>query len=345
MKKVKIKIVGFWDNPVLDTNPLIQAIEKNYKIEFSDEPDYIICSMFGNPYEYCKYHQVRIMFSGENYIPDFNLVDYGISPYPLSFLDRHFYLPQCINDYNGHCVELLSAKRDYNKDFLKTKKYFANFIAGHESEYGFRGDFFKRLSEYKRVESPGKYLNNMSNNEQVDLLDGTKIAFQKQCKFTLCFESTYHEGFVTEKLADAFYSDTIPIYYGSSTVKEIFNSKAFINVVDYSSIDKAIDRIIELDQNDDEYISMLREPIFTDADYVNDKLNGLELFVKNIFDQPLEKAYRRSRVYWPKLHENHIIKASDALRRIQAGSLVDSLSTNELVSIIKNRAWKRIHKK
>ena len=68
-----------------------------YDVQISDEPDYIICDVGGaERYGYCKYPQIRIMYSGENYIPDFNLIDYSICPYPIQFGDRNFQLPPCV---------------------------------------------------------------------------------------------------------------------------------------------------------------------------------------------------------------------------------------------------------
>ena len=83
----------------------------------------------------------------------------------------------------------------------------------------------------------------MPGGQLVDWLDGSKTELQRKCKFTLCFESTCHYGFVTEKIMDAFYADTIPVYYGSPTVTDIFNRDAFINCGDYPSFDAAIERI------------------------------------------------------------------------------------------------------
>ena len=77
------------------------------------------------------------------------------------------------------------------------------------------------------------------NGQTVDFHDESKTAFQRKCKFTLCFKSTNHWGFVTEKIVDAFYADTIPVYYGSPTVTDIFNRDAFINVADFDSFDAA----------------------------------------------------------------------------------------------------------
>lgn len=309
MKTIKIKFVGFWNGFDPETNIIYQILKNHYDVKIVDDPDYIICSIFGVPYEYIQYPQIRIMFSGENYIPDFNLVDYALCPYPMEFMDRCCYRPVCISDF-GKAKALQQKKRDYTESILKEKPYFANFIAGHESENNIRGDFFKKLCEYKRVESPGSYLNNMPNSERVWFLNESKTNFQKKCKFTLCFESTKHEGFVTEKITDAFFSDTIPVYYGSSTVTDIFNPKAFINCSDYPSFDAVIEKIIELDQDDEKYLEMLGQPVYVDPDFAEKIYNNVEKFIVDIFEQPLEKAYRRSRVYWPKSYEDFLKKYS-----------------------------------
>ena len=344
MKTVKIQLVGVWNGFDIDKNPLCQAIQKHYRIELSDEPDYIICETFKS-YEYCRFPQVRILYSGENYSPDFNLVDYAVSPYPISFQDRHIFLPYFIDDIYGHSVALGSKDRAYDVSILREKPYFANFIASHESEYNIRGDFFKALCKYKRVEAPGSYLNNMDTPVKVSHLDSSKADFQRKCKFTLCFESTKHEGFITEKITDAFFADTIPVYFGSSSVNNIFNKNAFINVADYSSFDKAIQRIIELDSNDEKYLEMLRQPIFVDDQFVNNRIEALEKFVTNIFDQPLEQAYRRSRVFAPKRYEDRIIEYMDLYSREKDRSLYDDLTGRELLGLLKKKIENKMLKK
>ena len=214
--------------------------------------------------------------------------------------------------------------RNYSSDILNQKPYFANFIVGHESEFNIRGDFFKKLCQYKRVESAGTYLNNMPGGQLVDWLDGSKTELQRKCKFTLCFESTCHYGFVTEKIMDAFYADTIPVYYGSPTVTDIFNRDAFINCGDYPSFDAAIERIRELDQDDEQYLQMLRQPILVNPAYPRQLEENLGKFICHIFDQPLEQAYRRSRVYKPKQCNDFLARAVDE-EWLTAGNLTKRL--------------------
>lgn len=313
MKTVKLNYCGM--GPDFDyTQNLIYDLLKiqGFDVQISEDPDYLICNFStGNHYPYCGKPQVRIMHSAENYIPDFNLIDYSISPYPISFGDRNFYLPPCVWP-RAHWQGLADKDRSKGlEELVKSKEYFANFICGHESEFNIRGDFFKKLCEYKRVESAGTYLNNMPDGKVVDFHDNSKVDFQRKCKFTLCFESTNHYGFVTEKIMDAFYADTIPVYYGSPTVTEIFNKDAFINVADYDSFDDAIARIMELDQDDEAYMEMLRQPILVDPEYPARLEQELGEYVKHIFEQPLEKAYRRSRVYHPKRIDDYLARSMD----------------------------------
>lgn len=107
-------------------------LKKHYKVEIGDSPDYLLCSVF-DCHIYADAPRIRIMFSGENYIPDFTLVDYGISVYPLEFLDRHLSFPGLV-DRLDHFLELLGKNREYPADFLKTKTLFANMIASHNSD-------------------------------------------------------------------------------------------------------------------------------------------------------------------------------------------------------------------
>lgn len=322
----RIKYIGFWDEFDPEEFKMTKILRKHFHVEICDEdPDYVICSCIRNFYEITKYPQVRIMYIGENYIPDMNIIDYSICPYPVKLLDRCFHLPQGLkaDNVNKYCSERHLIQK-FDHDFLKEKTVFANFCASHESEYSIRGDFFKKLCEYKKVDSIGTYLNN--TGVYVKCSDGTKREYQKKCKFTLCFESTAHGGFNTEKITDAFCSDTIPVYYGDPYIGDIFNKKAFINVADYDSFEDAIDKIIELDNDDEKYLEMLRQPVFNDSTYTTRLEEEYEKFLIHIFEQPIEKAYRRSRVYfasyfnsWLKncymMYNSHIVQLAVKLKK------------------------------
>lgn len=115
MKKVKISFSGYGDSFFgfpLDDNFLIEVLKERYELEITspEKADFVFCGIWGEPYEYCSVEAVRIMLQGENYIPDFNLIDYSVCPYPIKFFDRNYYVPcgveaLLIHNYR-HCLEL-----------------------------------------------------------------------------------------------------------------------------------------------------------------------------------------------------------------------------------------------
>ena len=298
MKPVKkIKYMGFWSDFAPQRFFINKILEEKYTLVECDDPDYIICSAFGKPYCYCKTNAIRLFYSGENFAPDFNLVDYAIGSDNIIFGDRYFRHSDAFN------IELSNLKRGMTHEELQAKEYFANFIVGHESEFNLRGDFFKLLSStYRRVESAGSFLNNMSDGQSVTRVE--KDSFVRRCKFTICFESTQYLDFTTEKIVDAFLGNTIPIYLGNPNICEIFNSEAFINVRSRSDFNRAIELIKYLDQNDEEYLNMISQPVYINDTLVEKQMSELKKFLFNIFDQPTEKAIRRSRVYMPKSYDD-----------------------------------------
>lgn len=159
----------------------------------------------------------------------------------------------------------------------------------------------------------GTYLNNMPDGKAISRAE--KYAQQKRCKFTLCFESTSYQDFCTEKIVDAFVADTIPIYYGDPHIGNLFNTQAFINCADYSSYEEILHRIKELDENDEEYIRVMRQPIYIKPEMVSVHYEELKMFLYNIFDQPLDAVYRRSRVYLPKAYNDMLFQVFRTKRK------------------------------
>ena len=120
--------------------------------------------------------------------------------------------------------------------------------------------FFLRLSRYKKVDSFGLLLNNSGPL-------GSRAHFHenykkiKGYKFVICFENSHAENYITEKIFQAVMGNAIPIYRGAPNIGEYFNTKSFINYEDCgSSYAKMMERVIELDQDDEKYLEMLNEP-------------------------------------------------------------------------------------
>ena len=210
-------------------------------------------------------------------------------------------------------ISNLNNKGIFNKEHLITKDIFCNFIYSNASENNIREDFFEYLgNKYKPVVSAGRYLNNTPDKKP--LPKGGKIDFQKRCKFSIAFENTRLDGYCTEKILDAFYANTIPIYYGDPSVKEIFNPDAFINVSDYSDYDEVIEVIRRLDNDDDAYMKMLSAPMFTDPALPLGKYNELCEFLYNIFDREPEEACKWPRYYQAQYHNDRLLLLNKILK-------------------------------
>ena len=89
-----------------------------------------------------------------------------------------------------------------------------------------------------------------------------KINFLKKYKFNICFENSSTPGYVTEKIIQSMYVNSIPIYWGDKLIERDFNTKSFLNYHDYENDDVFIEKIINLHSNNDEYENMIKEPWF-----------------------------------------------------------------------------------
>ena len=236
---LKIKFVDFWPGFDVNNNYFTNLLHKEWNIENTDSPDYVICSVFGNNYK--KYNCTRILFTGENTRP--NLVDYHFN-FGFDYVDddRYYRLPLYL--IYGSPEELLT-KLSF-EDNLKQKTKFCSFVVGNPNAKE-RLEFFDLLCKYKMVDSGGPVRNNIGRN----LDPGEKVEWCRQYKFSLCFENSSYPGYTTEKLFQAMQSNTIPIYWGNPSVARDFNPGSFIHV-NYGYSD-AIELIKEIDKDNDLY--------------------------------------------------------------------------------------------
>ena len=68
-----------------------------------------------------------------------------------------------------------------------------------------------------------------------------------------------------------------------SSIKKLFNTESMIFLEDESekSIQKIIDKVIELDNNDDKYLEYVNKPVFSNIDFWNDNFS-IETVAKKI---------------------------------------------------------------
>ncbi len=234
-------------------NYFVKLLSKNFTINICDKPDFVIYSNYGHIHR--LHSGVKIYYTEECWAPDFNACDYALS---FDFIDnpRHYRLPNYVAMTEQ---ESLSKKTGEARDILQSKTKFCAFIVGYsDSSVKKRTDFFYKLSKYKHVDSAGRGLNNIGG--PLPWGYDKKIEFLKSYKFHICFENNARPGYTSEKLVNAMQANTIPIYWGDPLVNTNFNSESFLNLVNYQSEQALIEKVIELDQDDDKYIEMMSKP-------------------------------------------------------------------------------------
>jgi len=83
-------------------------------------------------------------------------------------------------------------------------------------------------------------------------------------RYALVMENQIADGYISEKILNAFLGGTVPIWYGTREVFDFFNSAAFI-YYDIEKPDEALNRIAYLEQNISEYEEMLNAPILAEG--------------------------------------------------------------------------------
>lgn len=294
MKTIKIYFVGFWSgfNPIENFFTKLLSVKYNVLID-PVSPDYVFYSCFlFNVYKYPN--AVKIYFTGENDVPDFNLADYALGFYYIDFEDRYLRFPLYLLDhYAWNDLEVLSAK---SVSSVLANRKFCNFIYSNKKNADpIRDKFFFELSKYKKIDSGGRLYNNIGGPVE------NKRTFLSAYKFTIAFENSSVNGYTTEKVIEPMMVNSIPIYWGNKLIERDFNVSSMIIVQDEHDFDRAIDEIKFLDQNDEAYLSKLREMWFIRENEKNYWLNMLMSFLDNIFQQPLEQAKRCPKYGFVKL--------------------------------------------
>lgn len=300
-KTIKINFLDFWPDLDPKDNYFTNILSEHFDVELSDNPDYVICSEFGYEHTKPKYRNcIKIMFSGENLVPDFNSYDYAIGFHHIDFEDRYLRLPLYVL-YTDIIDKALNKHEITREDFLK-RKGFCSYVISNPDASEARDGIIDSLSEYKELASGGRYRNNVGGPVK------DKLAFIGEYRFSLAIENSCTSGYTTEKILQAFAAGTVPIYWGDPRIKQEFNEKSFIYAGDFDNYDELRAYVKDINEDDEKYLAMAKAPIITDdskaAKYFEKKY--AEEFLLHIFEQPLEKAYRRNMVYFGRRYQNRM---------------------------------------
>lgn len=87
-----------------------------------------------------------------------------------------------------------------------------------------------------------------------------KLAVMQNYKFCICFENTKNiQGYITEKIFDAFAVGCIPVYYGASNVEEYIPADCFIDFREFSSYDELYTYLTSITEEEfEKYLSNIK---------------------------------------------------------------------------------------
>jgi len=268
---VPITLHSFWNfNHDKEKEGIIYLF--SYIFSYVDEYKEIqIYSVFGDTPSHKDPDILYVQFSGESVFKSPNLFDVNFIPENPMNTENVVLFPYAafqlyINAYTipGYDLNMYLKPREYNNP-----NRFCLFAVSNAS-CSVRNDFFQELSKYKQVDSCGSFMNNMelrcpgghSSKEQLD--------FISQYKFMICFENKSQPHYFTEKLMNAYYGGTIPIYWGDPHVFDKINRDAILYLKpDFTKDDLTdlINEIRRLDNDDEAYRKKHECPLFKNGEF------------------------------------------------------------------------------
>lgn len=285
MNTIRCAFVDLWE-PFDPTS--IPYLFENYHVVIDfDNPDYVFYSCFGH--DHYKYNScIKIFWCGENIEPNFNDCDYAISYSEIEYKGRSF------RDYCNFQQE--KPLPPLSPEELLNRK-FCNFIySNNSSSDPYRTLILQELSKYKKVDCGGPLFNNIGYC--VPPTRQAKIDFQAQYKFSLAIENSSASGYTTEKIYHPFLAHSLPAYWGNPHIDSDYNPRAFINLMNYSCMEEAIEEIIRLDNDNEAYLEKVTAPFYLHGDSFEEfrrkEKERLLKFYASIFTIPLTEARRRT---------------------------------------------------
>ncbi|MGI6589579.1 MAG: glycosyltransferase family 10 domain-containing protein [Candidatus Iainarchaeum sp.] len=293
MNKIKIEFRHMPREASKEDNYFQNLLKENFNIQIRNKGDFVLFSTFtkknNKEIPTIKDNATTIFWTGENIRPNMKKCHYAFGFDYEETIKNPNYMRLPLYAYYGAGENLVKPKKFNANKILKEKTKFCNYIYSKDAKE--RVEFYKELLKYKKIEAPGKSMNNnppITPKKSSILLKPLQFAesftgkytisslisrhfsnwrenvinYQKQFKFSIAFENSSYPGYTTEKIYHPMLANSIPIYWGNPEIKKDFNTKSFVNWHDYNNNKKVVDVIIDLDTNNKKYTKMLSQPWF-----------------------------------------------------------------------------------
>lgn len=283
----------------------LSFLQKKYKViiakHYEEDYDIIISDVFGkvdiNSID--TKDALKMFYTSEAYLP--NLDDYDLV-FGFDRVDddpRYIRLPYYYLEWKND-IKVYDTVRQNQGECNPKKEQFACFLVSNGSKLmgyngkiiegvGARDSMFNHLSEYKWVASGGPHLNNIGS--PVPRGKNNTQEWLGQCKFVISYENQYHDGYITEKVFQAYFAGAVPIYWGDKTAVSEINKDAVIYADDFETEQDLIEYVKKVDNDDELYCKIWNNHLITnpEIDYtlIQEKIRK-KLF--ELIDAKLEKA-------------------------------------------------------
>lgn len=292
-KKLRIKFNAF--PPYHDPHDqwYYRFLCDRYEIEECEKPDFLIDG--GQNFTNLDYDAVKILICSENNVPNFDMYDYAVAGCNMEFGDRYLRVPwfAFYPDF-----ETMPCRITMSPEELLNRKFCSFVVSNAEFGDPIRRIFFEKLSQYKQVDSGGLWRNNIGGPVK------DKLAFCRGYKFNIAFENSSFDGYTTEKIKDAYVAQTVPIYYGNPSIEKDFKPESMVRVSGVDDIDRAIEEIRRLDNDDAAYLKMVTADCAVES--AGEYRYRVESFLIQIFDQPPESVRRTCHYGQQQVYRRHL---------------------------------------
>lgn len=284
---MKLCVVNFWEG-AFDGDFFDYFFRCCFNdLSYTDNPheaDLVVTSVFGNVQtDPAK----TLSYIGENIRPSYIGYSYSLSFDYDTYGGRNFRLPLWYSRLAWPGFELKPRKDNMHnhgyeplidiKSLMQPRKLdmtgkdkFCVMIAGNPE--GLRINLFNSVFKYKPVDGYGNMFNRPLRQSKFDILP--------EYKFCLCPENSVYDGYVTEKLLDAYAGCTIPIYSGDVSVDCDFNELAFLNYQNSKDMELFVQKIKLLDEKLDMYQYIYEKPLLLEEPKLDDAIAFVRSIVK-----------------------------------------------------------------
>ena len=259
---ITVKFVDFWPTFNENDNKFLSALRASCDVHVipfgsSGSSDILFYSRCGLRHLHYS-DSIKVYYTGENDVPDFNECDYALSFHHLDFGGRHMRYPL----YMLYEYDELDSVCVHGEDVAD--RPFCSFLMRNFSNCApERLMIVDAVESYRPIAYGGPWRNNTGG--PVD----EKIPFISRYKFNLALENSLLPGYITEKILEPLVAGTVPLYWGPDDVTDDFNADAFMRVNDYDSVDRFVEALRKLDNDNDAYLKMLRAPKLNADKYID----------------------------------------------------------------------------